>query len=274
MKMERQNSLQAGLFSHKAIRKNDIGKSRIGSIKFHIAGTPGRLTLAEHFRIRTYGFLMFAYFIVYLAVFHWLETRTVFEYHVVHTPLDDMIPFCEVFIIPYYLWFLYILVTVCFFIIRTDEKTGYYQLAANLMMGMTVFLIVSYAYPNMLELRPEQFERQNIFTDMVAGLYRIDTSTNVLPSIHVYNSIACHLAIAHSPVLRRYKAVQVSSFLLMNLIILSTMFLKQHSVVDVCLGSTLALLGYLFFYSQESAQHSGDFDLVMAADTGKGRRNF
>ena len=28
------------------------------------------------------------------------------------------------------------------------------------------------------------------------------------------------------------------------------MFIKQHSVIDVCLGTTLALFGHLLFYPQ------------------------
>ena len=41
-----------------------------------------------------------------------------------------------------------------------------------------------------------------------------------------------------------------ASGILMVLICLATMFLKQHSVIDVCLGTTLALFGHLLFYPQ------------------------
>lgn len=55
---------------------------------------------------------------------------------------------------------------------------------------MTIFLIVSYAYPNAQHLRPVEFPRDNIFTDVVRWLYKTDTPTNILPSIHVFNSLA------------------------------------------------------------------------------------
>ena len=223
----------------------------------------------NNIQIRSYVFLMLAYFCVYIAIFNWLEKRPVYEYHVVHCVLDDMIPFNELFIVPYLLWFLYILVTVSYFIIRVDEKAGYYQLAANLIMGMSIFLIVSYAYPNMLQLRPAVFERENIFTDMVRHLYTIDTPTNVLPSIHVFNSFACHLALSHSPSLRRHKGILTCSFILMLLIVLSTMFLKQHSVVDVILGCTMALFGYLLFYTQQAPSAVENLALVSSASKGQ-----
>ena len=68
---------------------------------------------------------------------------------------------------------------------------------------MTLFLIVSYVYPNGLNIRPVEFANDNIFTDVVQLLYRHDTPTNVLPSIHVFNSLCIHLALANSKMLRQ-----------------------------------------------------------------------
>ena len=126
----------------------------------------------------------------------------------------------------------------------------------NMMMGMTVFLIVSYAYPNVLHLRPSEFPRENVFTDMVRWLYRTDTPTNVLPSIHVFNSLAVHMSLTNCEALRDHKGVRYGSLVLTLLIIMSTMFLKQHSVIDVCCGATLALFGYLFFYPQKAGEEA------------------
>ena len=125
-----------------------------------------------------------------------------------------------------------------------------------MMMGMTIFLIVSYIYPNVLHLRPSEFPRENVFTDMVRWLYRTDTPTNVLPSIHVFNSLAVHMSLTNCEALRDHKDVRYGSLVLTLLIILSTMFLKQHSVIDVCCGATLALFGYLFFYPQKNTEDS------------------
>jgi hypothetical protein len=64
----------------------------------------------------------------------------------------------------------------------------------NLIIGMSLFIAVSMVFPNGLDLRPQEFPRDNICTDLCRYLYSIDTSTNVLPSIHVFNSIACGIS--------------------------------------------------------------------------------
>jgi hypothetical protein len=45
---------------------------------------------------------------------------------------------------------------------------------------------------------PDGLSAENIFTDLVRALYSADTSTNVLPSIHVLNSLGAYSAIANS----------------------------------------------------------------------------
>ena len=117
-----------------------------------------------------------------------------------------------------------------------------------MMMGMTVFLIVSYAYPNVLHLRPSEFPRENVFTDMVRWLYRTDTPTNVLPSIHVFNSLAVHMSLTNCEALRDHKGVRYGSLVLTLLIIMSTMFLKQHSIIDAAAGIALTLILYVITY--------------------------
>ena len=207
----------------------------------------------EYYNRYRHGTIILSYMIFYMAAFHYLEGRQVYIYHVVHTFIDDYIPFCEVFIVPYMLWFPFIAATMLWFVFGCPDKSEYYRLTANLIMGMTIFLIVSYAYPNMQELRPTSFPRDNVFTSVVAWLYSTDTPTNILPSIHVFNSLACCMAVFNSPSLVRHIRLRQITLVLIVLIVLSTMFLKQHSFVDVCLGSAMACFGYLLFYTQEDA---------------------
>ena len=114
---------------------------------------------------------------------------------------------------------------------------------------MTVFLIISTVYPNGHYLRPASFERDNIFTDMVRFLYKTDTPTNLFPSIHVYNSVGVNIAVWHSENFKKNKPVRYGSFLIMTSIILSTVFLKQHSVFDVITGIVLSVFLFTLVYS-------------------------
>ncbi len=186
------------------------------------------------------------YFAVYITWFIWLESRASLPYHVIHFPLDDYIPFCEYFVVPYFLWFVYI-AAVFVWLFFKDQK-NFYRYIVFLYTGMTLFLVVSTFYPNGHLLRPAGFERDNIFIRMVCFLYWADTSTNILPSIHVFNSIAAHMAVIHLPDFRYKKWTVRCSYVLCISIILSTMFLKQHSCVDVILGIALAAAMNQFVY--------------------------
>lgn len=198
-----------------------------------------------------------SYFAVYLVWFIWLERRASLPYHVIHFPLDDYIPFCEYFIIPYFLWFLYI--GVVFFWLFFKDRKNYYRYIVFLYTGMTLFLVISTVYPNGHLLRPAEFERDNIFIQMVCFLYWADTSTNILPSIHVFNSIAAHMAVVNTPGLMTQKWTVRCSRILCVSIILSTMFLKQHSCMDVMLGTALALGMNKLVYRSGSLIKAHDF---------------
>ncbi len=188
-----------------------------------------------------HGLWILVYMVFYLLGFFILENAEHRHYHIIHSWIDDLIPFCEYFIVPYLLWFAYLAVGVGWFIFRAKDKREYYQLTSVLVLGMTIFLIVSCVYPNKQDLRPVVFDNNNIFTQMVQHLYATDTPTNILPSIHVFNSLAMFYAINRSPQLKKRYGVRIFCGVLTVSIILSTMFLKQHSVVDVSLGILMAV---------------------------------
>lgn len=196
------------------------------------------------------------YGIFYMMAFTYLEQRTVNHVNIIHLKIDDYIPFCEYFIIPYFLWFAFIAVTVLYFTIFDKEKKEFYSLICSLAIGMTLFLLISYFYPNGQDLRPDVFTRDNIFVDMVKHLYKIDTPTNILPSIHVFNSVAACVAIMTSSNLRKHHFVRYGSLVLTILIILATMFLKQHTIVDVVFAFALNLLCYQLLYRPHTAAHT------------------
>ena len=192
--------------------------------------------------------LLLLYFPIYLLWFAFLESHVTSHFHVIHMTIDDYIPFCEYFIIPYLLWFGYIAAVI--FYMGMKDKTEYYNMCAFLFTGMTIFLIVSTIYPNGHHLRPLVFERENIFTQLCGWLYQTDTATNLFPSIHVYNSVGVHLAIEKSEKTKHNRLLRASSGILMISIILATVFLKQHSVFDVITGLFTCLVVYQFVYSK------------------------
>lgn len=189
---------------------------------------------------------LIGYGIIYWLWFWHLEHTVTKTYQVIHMNLDDHIPFCEIFVIPYFMWFAYVSVVVLYLFFT--DKTEYYRTCLFLFTGMTIFLIISTLWPNGHHLRLAVMPRDNIFTHMVASLWRTDTPTNLWPSIHVYNSLGAHLAVMHSKRLTGRRWIKAGSLLLSSSIILSTVFIKQHSVFDVLTAFALAAIMYIVTY--------------------------
>ncbi|MCB7318353.1 phosphatase PAP2 family protein [Lacrimispora sp. 210928-DFI.3.58] len=189
----------------------------------------------RHMWLLSYGF-------IYLPWFCYLEKTVTRDYHIMHVSLDDLIPFNEYFIIPYLLWFLYVAGTLLFFLFTSRED--YYRMCIFLFSGMTISLIICTFFRNGTDFRPAIDPDKNLFSALVATVYKTDTCTNVFPSIHVYNSIGTHIAIMRSGILKKYHWAHIGSGILMVSICLSTVFLKQHSVID---GVGAIILSYIIY---------------------------
>lgn len=199
---------------------------------------------------------LLSYALFYFIWFFLLEGANERQFHVMHCAVDDYIPFCSAFIVPYLLWFFYVaaIILFTFFTSRYD----YYRTCAILFIGMTIGLIIFTIYPSIFD-RGELPEDTSIFSSLVMGLRNIDTPTNVFPSLHVYNSIGVHISLMKNTYIKELEkknaktkniilAVKIFSFILMVLICLATMFLKQHSFLDLVGGVILILALYPFVY--------------------------
>lgn len=193
--------------------------------------------------------------VIYLGWFAFLEHSVTNNYHIIHVALDDYIPFCEYFIIPYLMWFLYVLLVWAWFY-RNDREI-FRKLSVFIFAGMYLSLLFCTIYPNGTDFRPVINPDKNIFCRIVAVLYGTDTPTNVLPSIHVFNSIGIHIAVLQSRKLNEKRQavwIRRASLILCVSICLSTMFLKQHSLVDVLVASVLAYVMYGAVYEPAAAE--------------------
>lgn len=195
--------------------------------------------------------VMSVYAVFYLIAFYYLERRDV-AVHEINFGIDEYIPFCEIFIVPYLLWFAYVAVTVVYLCIRDREESD--KLVAFLMAGMTIFIVVSAVFPNGHNLRPKVFERDNIFIDLIRQLYMADTPTNILPSIHVYNSIAIMIAVWRSRCFAGHNVIKTLMLSLGMSIICSTVLIKQHSMLDVLLAFLLSAVMYSICYKRTAVR--------------------
>ena len=204
--------------------------------------------------INKYGHIwILGYGFIYLTWFLHLEKSVTNHYYVIHSTLDDYIPFNEYFIVPYLLWFTYVAGAIVYFFFTNKED--YYRLCIFLFTGMTLSLLICTLFRNGTDFRPVIDPDKNIFSALVARLYQVDTNTNVFPSIHVYNSIGTHIAIMKSNALKSHKWVKRGSFVLMISICMATVFLKQHSIIDVFGAVLMGAAIYPLAYA--SAQRAG-----------------
>ena len=151
-------------------------------------------------------------------------------YQEVVSALDAYIPFCEWFVIPYYFWFAFLFGMGLYGVLF--DIRAFRHFSWLVITTYTATAIIYLLLPNMQVLRPTDFPRDNWMAEIVRRLYRFDTNTNVCPSIHVLGSLAVCFAGLHSRTLHAWG--WKCFFLLSTLsITLSTVFLKQHSVLDI-----------------------------------------
>ncbi len=166
------------------------------------------------------------------------------SYYPIYCPLDDLIPFCEAFIIPYYFWFIFLIgmLVYCFFLdVPTFRKYMWF-----IIINYSLAALIYFVFPNMEEFRPlsrEEIGRDNLLIDIAFYLYSFDTNTNVFPSMHVSGSFAVFFAAWHS---KHFSAWywRLSFGIVTVLISLATVFLRQHSVLDIFGSLAICLATY------------------------------
>ena len=197
--------------------------------------------------------LLVIFWPLYGIAFYAFEKVLPLTFHPIYSPLDDYIPFCEWFAIPYYWWFAFLvgaLVYTGLFNIEAFRRGSYF-----IMITYTVTLVIYLIYPSCQELRPAEFPRDNFLTDIVAGMYAFDSNENVCPSIHVLGGVGAGFALLQC---RRFSTVwwRIFNWISIITITFSTVFIKQHSIIDVIAAVALCAAVYPFTFGRKRKPHS------------------
>ena len=171
-----------------------------------------------------------AYWVVYLVWFFWLDLTITDPKYIIHSPIDDFIPFNEWFVFPYCSWFLLLA-----------------AVTALLWWNDTVL-------PNGLDIRPtaEAVGRDNIAMQIMQFLWKADASVNVCPSIHCQSSGCMALAFSQSRLAKGRPGLKVLAWVWAALICASTVFTKQHSILDVVCGLALVAVWVPVLYAKKT----------------------
>ena len=188
--------------------------------------------------------LLLLYWPLMGLMFWTLEAMSWRVYQPIEASLDALNPFCSLFVLPYFFWFVYIIGSLVYFFFC--DKTAFVKYMWFVIITHSIALIVYAVYPTSQELRPE-IVGEGFFDSIIRWLYGYDTNTNVCPSLHVIGSFAVCFAAFSSEKLKR-PLVRIFYAAANILICASTVLIKQHSIIDVFWGVVVAVLVYPFVF--------------------------
>ena len=193
-----------------------------------------------------------AYWVVYLVWFFWLDLTITDPKYIIHSPIDDFIPFNEWFVFLYCSWFLLLAAVTA--LLWWNDTESYDKLCLMMFSGMTFCLILYMVLPNGLDIRPtaEAVGRDNVAMQIMQLLWKADASVNVCPSIHCQSSGCMALAFSHSRLAKGRPGLKVLAWVWAALICASTVFTKQHSILDVVCGLALVAVWVPILYTKKT----------------------
>lgn len=152
------------------------------------------------------------------------------EVHSLVLAADNMIPFVKLFILPYVGWYAFIFLTMAYLCYK-DRET-YFITLTTYVLGLLASFITFYLFQTTVP-RPE-IAGNDILTKLILLIYNADKPYNCFPSIHVLTSYLMFKAIMRSDIKNKLNlsVIGISS----AFIIISTLFVKQHVILDVISG--------------------------------------
>ena len=142
-------------------------------------------------------------------------------------------------------------------VVRQDELIRR-TVHAYLLIWITAFVFFFVLYPTAAP-RPTQVSGEGFAVWGLRALYSADPPYNCFPSLHVAHSFVSALACS-----RVHRGVGTLALLAATLVAFSTLFTKQHYVLDVLSGTALALVAYGMFLRRPAADEVSDFDRRVA----------
>lgn len=162
-----------------------------------------------------------------MMVYPFLNTSTR-GVHSLVISLDKAIPVVKWFVLPYVAWVGYITITLVYFCFKDSAHAFKAILVFDL--GLLVCFLFYYFYQTEGPIRPEILGH-DLLSQILKYVYQIDHPYNSFPSIHVMSSYLMIRAIRCSSWKNRVNQwiIGCSS----TCIILATLFIKQHAIMDV-----------------------------------------
>ncbi len=198
----------------------------------------------KHF-IRTHPHMWWGLYLpVYLMMYFIVEHVVTDNYWPTQTAIDDYIPFCEYFVIPYDSWSILLFLLGVFFIVKDPESFRRYMWF--IAIAYTTATLFCFIVPNGQDLRPAELPRHNFCSWLLQMTWAADNNANVFPSVHVLGVVAAISAMWHSPKLKR--VWQIVGTVWFTIIAASTLLVKQHAFIDLVAALVWGAVVYVIVY--------------------------
>lgn len=181
--------------------------------------------------------------IAFQSLLYLMAKLTPFEYHIVNIEFDNQIPFIKYFVYPYIIW--YITLFIVPYIFYQKDKLFYKIYIKTIFISLIIAFIIYVFYPTTL-IRNEVIST-DLSTFIINLIYKIDTpAINCLPSAHcILSFVHIYITLMIKGINKKLKAIIIIQSIL---VIFSTVFIKQHVILDVITAFILSLIIYIFTY--------------------------
>ncbi len=165
---------------------------------------------------------------IYIGV---AQFRNMLSFSSLATTLDERIPLITPFVIFYVL--AYVQWVLNYVLIGRNSKELCYRFVSGDILSKIICLFFFVFFPTTL-VRPE-ITGTDIFSRLVQFIYTVDSPVNLFPSIHCLESWCCIRAAfqLHLKTVKRTRMYQVATIIMSLGVFTSTLFIKQHVIVDV-----------------------------------------
>ncbi len=177
--------------------------------------------------------------VIYQSLFYLISKLSPFEMHILGSTFDDKIPFIPAFIYFYVGWYLMLFIVPLLFL-KDNEKT-FYKYIISTFICISVCCLIYFIYPTTI-IR-ETTLSSGITAFIVRFIYTIDTPIlNCFPSMHC---IICFMFMFYAWGLKNTnKYLKITIQIVSLLVVLSTVLVKQHVVVDIISALIIAIIVY------------------------------
>ena len=150
--------------------------------------------------------------------------------HILTGPLDARIPFSPPWVTVYFFAFPFWICTAL--LCLSESKPHAYRLCAAYVLAMLLSAVIFLLWPGTME-RPE-ITGGSFFDQWMRFLYRVDSPTNLCPSLHVLITWFCWRGTLRCKGIPSwYKAASFAFFLC---VCCAVAFVKQHALIDIPCG--------------------------------------